>query len=358
MIKCIGCGAPIQFVNVDKPGYVKEEVFNKTDGNNVLCERCFKIKNYNYVDQRLTDIKAYNAIISKIAMTKSLFLFVADITDLTTLNFEILSLFKNRDLILVFNKIDLLPKSMKEGKIKAHLRAYLKTNNVKYKDLILISTKKNYNIDLLVQTMEKWRKNNNVYMVGNSNVGKSSLLNSLIKAVGLYDRDVITVSNSLATTLSLIEVPFFADGKKLIDSPGVTYNSNMLAHLDYKDFKTVQAKSEIRARLYQIKEGDALIVGGLFALNILRDTNLVIYMSNQIKIIKCKSSKLEENYPAKVKEMFNLNTEISEIDKHHFEIAEGGELVISGLGFINFKKPASIDISILKDVKVVLKNEI
>ena len=40
MSKCIGCGVNLQTINKDKIGYT-------ISLNNELCERCFRIRNYN-----------------------------------------------------------------------------------------------------------------------------------------------------------------------------------------------------------------------------------------------------------------------------------------------------------------------
>jgi len=356
MLRCIGCGASIQTKYPDKPGFVKEEVLENKDLKDVLCSRCFRIKNYNEYEFNPINEKAYFEIINKIIMSKSLFIYVADCIDLTSINFEILSKLQNRDLIIVMNRVDLLPKSIKEGKIKASLKQYLFKNNIKYKDIILTSAKTKHNIDNLISSIERNRKGNNVYMLGMSNVGKSTLLNALIKAIGLLDNDVITVSNHLATTLNLIEIPFFADGKKLFDTPGLVLKDNYLYYLAKEDFKFVEVKKEIKARLYQLKKGDSLIVGGLFALDVLDDMNLVLYFSNNLEILKTKSLKSLEMFPSRSLELFKLKAEINNIKELEYDVIDGNDLLISGLGFISFKSKGEILLKIKEEVKVELKD--
>ena len=46
ILKCIGCGAPLQSEDSDAPGYVPESSLYKED---VICKRCFRLKNYNEV---------------------------------------------------------------------------------------------------------------------------------------------------------------------------------------------------------------------------------------------------------------------------------------------------------------------
>lgn len=44
--KCIGCGATLQSENPNEAGYVPQSSLNKED---VICKRCFRLKNYNEV---------------------------------------------------------------------------------------------------------------------------------------------------------------------------------------------------------------------------------------------------------------------------------------------------------------------
>ncbi|MFG0935037.1 ribosome biogenesis GTPase YqeH, partial [Staphylococcus sp. 231237_7MaSpsaltlick] len=46
LLKCIGCGAPLQSEDPDAPGYVPEHNLFRED---VICKRCFRLKNYNEV---------------------------------------------------------------------------------------------------------------------------------------------------------------------------------------------------------------------------------------------------------------------------------------------------------------------
>jgi len=358
MIRCIGCGSVIQFDKENRPGYIKKEVFDKRQNENILCERCFKIRNYNMFEEIKSNEIAYYEIIKKICFTKSLFLVIIDLFDLTSINFEVLDMLKNRDKILVFNRLDLLPKSFKEGKIKSSLRRYLKMHDVKYKDLILVSSKTKYNIDNLISLIEEYHKGRNVYLVGNSNVGKSSLINALTKAISLTDKDVITVSNHLATTLNLIEIPYFADGSKMIDTPGLVKENNLYFKLDKDDHYMLEAKKEIKARTYQLKADDAIIIGGFVSLIVKSNVNLSVYVSNLINIKKTTSEKSYGFYPSRSQELFAIKTEINETETLKYDILKNTDLLISGLGFISFKGDTKIELKMIKGVEVILKNDL
>ena len=65
------------------------------------------------------------------------------------------------------------------------------------------------------------------YVVGVTNVGKSTLINKLIQSIG-GTKDVITTSQFPGTTLGQIDIPFDEESS-LIDTPGIIHR-HQIAH--------------------------------------------------------------------------------------------------------------------------------
>ena len=130
MIRCLGCGVVLQDKDPDKDGYV-------IDIKKKLCERCFIIKNYGQSKLvKKTNID-YMHILNNIRDND----IVVYVSSLLTLNLDYLSKFKQ--VILVLTKRDVLPKSVKDGKIIKYVKD-------KYKniiDVITISAYKKYHLD-------------------------------------------------------------------------------------------------------------------------------------------------------------------------------------------------------------------
>ena len=80
----------------------------------------------------------------------------------------------------------------------------------------IVSSKKGYYIDDLLNTIDFLRKERDVYFVGCANVGKSSLINALLRRNLNYTNDVIATSLIPGTTLNEITIPFFDDNKAFI----------------------------------------------------------------------------------------------------------------------------------------------
>ena len=159
MIKCIGCGAVLQ------NNYENEEGFT-TDLNYSYCKRCFEIKHYNkYIK---VPFKNYNKVISEIDLKNDLILLVSDFLNLY--NLENIN-FKSPTLLVV-TKADLIPRNVNNllDKIK-----------ISVLDKVIVSSKNNFNFDLLYSKIIKYKKSKNVYVVGYTNVGKSTLINKISK---------------------------------------------------------------------------------------------------------------------------------------------------------------------------------
>ena len=360
-IKCIGCGAILQSTDINKPGYIKSEILDRDDLENVVCLRCHKIKNYNLISKNELSTEEYYKIIKKIANKDALFVYVLDIFNLSsTLNKEVIDLIKDKDVVLVVNKMDLLPKSLKEGKLSLWVRHQAKVLGLKVKDIILVSVHKKHHIDEVSMLMDKYRKGRNVYILGSTNVGKSSLINQLLRSEGLLDYDLITTSLIPATTLNLIEIPFFKKGI-LYDTPGLVNDDNILSIVDAKDFKTIMPKTEIRPGVYQLNEGQSLLIGGFACFNYLKGerNNFVTYFANTLPIQRSKYERAVEIFPSKIYQMFKINTLDLEFETIELQIDKPSDIVISGLGFIAVKNvPASISLQVIKGCGVIVRDPI
>lgn len=71
----------------------------------------------------------------------------------------------------------------------------------------------------MIEKIEKLRRGRDVYVVGVTNVGKSTLINAIIKEI-TGEKDIITTSRFLELTLDKIEIPI-DDGSYIFDTPGL-----------------------------------------------------------------------------------------------------------------------------------------
>ena len=112
-------------------------------------------------------------------------------------------------------------------------------------DVMLISANKGYGILEAANRIEELREGKDVYVVGCTNVGKSTFINQIIKEFGGDEEQFITTSYFPGTTLDMIDIPL-DDGKSLYDTPGIINHHQMAHHIDKKELKIVTQKKEIK----------------------------------------------------------------------------------------------------------------
>ena len=323
MSKCIGCGAILQIQDSSSVGYT-----NSIESD--LCERCFRIRNYNEYKYVAKNNDEYILNLKHISKTNDLVVLVVDLFNINK-DIEKISNILTNDILLVLTKRDLLPKSCYDKNFLDYFNNY----NLNIVDTIIVSSKNNYNFDDLYNKINKYKKSNNVYVVGITNAGKSTMINKILYNYSNI-KSIITTSNLPSTTLDLINVKI-DDTLTLIDTPGLLNKGDIVNFVDSKMLKKIIPTHEIKPITYQIKNNQTLIIDNIFRLDV-EPTNLTLYMSNKLNITRVyKDSDLFKNK-----------------NKREFSVNYDEDLVIQGLGFINFKKACVVTIYI-DDVDVYIR---
>lgn len=322
MSNCIGCGVKLQTEEKDKLGYTRNIEKN-------LCERCFRIRNYGEYKTVTKQNSEYISILKNINETKDLVVLVLDIFNLNN-NLDIIKENIKNDILLVLTKRDILPKSTHDEKLLEYIDKY----NLNIIDKIVISSNKNYNFDRLYEAINKYKKSKNVYVVGYTNAGKSTMINKIIYNYS-DNTDEITTSILPSTTLNEINIKI-NDELNIIDTPGVLINNNFYNILSGKELKRIIPKKEIKPISYQIKEKQYILIDKYVILEV-ENMNIVLFMSNSLNI----------------KRLHKLP--ITNLEKNKVDI-NNCDLVINGLGFIKCIGKGKINVYTYKDIDVYTRN--
>ena len=263
MKKCKGCGAFLQDSNDKFEGYT-------TNINNDLCERCFRIKNYN--EYKLVDKNniEFTDILKDINKTNDLVVLLVDLFNIP-INLKEITEYLNNDILLVLTKKDIFSYKIPDEKFLSY------NYGINYIDSLVVSSNKNYNFDLLYEKINKYKKSNKVYIVGYTNSGKSTLINKFVHNYSKNNVN-ITTSNLPSTTLNTLEI-VIDDDLTLVDTPGILDNSN----IDVNLLKKVIPKKEIKPITYQIHSKQYIYIEDIIKIESI-DNNLTIYFSNDLKI--------------------------------------------------------------------------
>lgn len=362
-IVCIGCGVKVQTEDPKELGYTPKSALEK---ESIICQRCFKLKHYNEVqDVSLTD-DDFLKILNEVGQTDSLIVKIVDIFDFNGSWLPGLHRFVGKnDVLLIGNKADLLPRSVKHNRVIHWMKESAKELGLNPIDVLLVSAGKGHNIAEAAAAIDHFRNGKDVYVVGCTNVGKSTFINRLIKEV-TGEGDIITTSHFPGTTLDTIEIPL-DDDKALIDTPGIINHHQMAHFVDKRDLKVITPKKEIKPKVYQLNEQQTLFFGGLARLDYISGgrRSFTCYISNELDIHRTKLEKADELYRNHVGEMLTPPRteqldEFPEIVRREFMIKEEKiDIVFSGLGWVTVNEPgAKIAAYVPKGVNVMIRKSL
>lgn len=345
-LQCIGCGATIQTTEKDTLGYTPQAALEKgLETGEVYCQRCFRLRHYNDIqDVRMTD-DDFLRLLNSIGNEDALIVNVVDIFDFNGSLIPGLHRFiGDNPVLLVGNKVDILPKSLKRGKLTQWMKERAYEVGLRPIDVLLTSGKKPQEMTDLLAAIETYREGRDVYVVGVTNVGKSTLINQIIKETAGV-QDVITTSQFPGTTLDKIEIPL-DDGKFLVDTPGIIHRHQMAHYLGKKDLKITAPAKEIKPKVYQLNAEQTLFLGGLARFDFIKGdrSSVIAYVSNDLTIHRTKLAKADDFYEKHLGGLLQPPRK-DEVDgfpplvRFEFSIKEKTDIVFAGLGWITVNTP-------------------
>lgn len=229
--KCPGCGTTFQSDDPGKNGYIIPSK-NPTIGEKgpethlnsltLVCQKCFNLKHYNKpfpVTVTSGEIMEY---LGQIQRRKGLILYVVDVMDLPGSVFPNLleTVGETKRIIIIGNKVDMLPvESNRTAKQEEHLKEILFTTckahsleGANVKSMCLVSAKTGFGITQLAsKIMEHWDHKGDIYLIGCSNSGKTTLFNLLLDLFSVHKKaDLLqraTVSLWPGTTQRMLRFP-------------------------------------------------------------------------------------------------------------------------------------------------------
>ncbi|WP_163581256.1 ribosome biogenesis GTPase YqeH [Gracilibacillus saliphilus] len=359
-IFCEGCGAEIQTEDKSKSGYVPKSAL---ENEQIICQRCFRLKHYNEVqDVEYTD-DDYLRMINQISDTNSLVVKIVDIFDFNgSFITGLQRLTGNNPIILIGNKVDLLPKSTNKNKLIQWMKKTASDYGLKVQDIFLVSAAKGQGFDKLEEEIEARRNEKDVYVVGCTNVGKSTFINQLIKrSSGI--KDAITTSYFPGTTLGFIQIPL--DRKSnMYDTPGVVNRKQLVHYVTDKDLKVITPKKEIKPKIYQLQDKQTLFFGGFARFDFEKGLkqSFVCYFSNQLMVHRTKLEHADDFYDKHVGDLLEPPSpktleQLPPLEKQSVKIPkEKTDIVIPGLGWITVPDGGiTVSVHVPKGVQISLR---
>lgn len=344
-LRCYGCGNVLQSQDENTAGYVPLKVLESRES--ILCQRCFKLQHYNTNSEVELVTEEFISILKNVGKHDALIVYAIDLFAFESSIIENLSSYlSNKQVLILANKRDIIPTSVKDEKLIQWIKNRLNQlgiNNIL--DVVISSGHTNYHTDEIMDKIDLLRAKRDVYLIGNSNVGKSTFINSLLKNYSNTTENYITTSYFPGTTLNVINIPLDKNSY-IYDTPGIITKNSMYYAVEPKILKYILPRKEVKPTTFQLKNNQTLLLGGLATFSFIsgNDTNFTSYFSNFINIVRCKVEKRENTFNnlIKTKNIHPISNNITSngnLKKVRLEIDKTGKIdvVISGFGWISFE---------------------
>ncbi|AAT75708.1 predicted GTPase [Mesoplasma florum L1] len=349
MSKCIGCGILKQNKDQNKPGYVIKP-------ENEYCLRCFKIKNYNeLINQEINAeqfILKLKTLIQNDKPKDIEFFYIIDIFDLEGSRVkEIEEAIKRYPVTIVVNKIDLLPKAVKLAKIRRYITDLFAKSAIYDANIILNTSFKNNFTNSLLNKIKKTKTKK--YFIGSSNVGKSSIINSLLRTNNLIPQ--IVESKYFNTTLDFIQIKLSSDDI-IFDTPGIARSNSAANLLDKEDWKYIYFNKEVAQNTFQLKPFNSIFYAGIAWVDFEWESDEInsfhFFNNKEIKLHRTNTKNAFDYYTRNKENIVPYNLDNNFVKREFIfnekDINKEFEISISGLGWFNFKvkNPMKVTINI------------
>eukprot|EP00128_Syssomonas_multiformis_P009859 Colp12_sorted_trinity150504_noHs@20301 len=391
---CPGCGVKFQTEQEEELGFIKPEKLNppeetepprvkfvkmapdsdaKKDDEIVplICQRCFYLRYHNkIVNTKAPTFEETRTVLRKLRMSKGLVVCLVDLSDFpSSLPAGLNDLVgQHNSILLVGNKYDLIAKKRSDvvelNRIRLWLRESAKAFGVRnIVSTRLLSAFHNFGALELRQVIEKYRGRDDVYLVGSTNVGKSTLVNSLLEMYG-RSRGSATVSNWPGTTLNVISFPigFSLDTTGttpltakdrhawLHDTPGLPNPDHISSLLNKEELKVTSSFSALRPQTFLLKPGMSLFVSGLARLDYVEGADsayFTVHAPHALDVHRTTIAKADEFYEKHVGTHLlqppigrNRKNQLPPLAGKDFAITCSGpnqsvsDIVFAGVGFV------------------------
>ncbi|GMP24061.1 hypothetical protein CsSME_00001455 [Camellia sinensis var. sinensis] len=387
---CYGCGAPLQTVETDAPGYVDPDTYELKKKHHqlrtVLCGRCRLLSHGHMITavggnggysggKQFVSAEELREKLSHLRHEKALIVKLVDIVDFNgSFLAHVRDLAGSNPIILVVTKVDLLPKGTDLNCVGDWVVEATTKKKLNVLSVHLTSSKSLVGIVGVVSEIQKEKKGRDVYILGSANVGKSAFINALLKMMSYKDpvaaaaRKYKPIQSAVpGTTLGPIQIDAFMGGGKLYDTPGVHLHHRQAAVVHSEDLPALAPQSRLRGQSLPNSQvaldewtaekigsnglnGFSIFWGGLVRIDVLKvlpQTCLTFYGPKALQIHLVPTDKADEFYQRELGILLTPPTGKQKADKWigleterqlqiKFEDAQrpACDMAISGLGWI------------------------
>ncbi len=344
--QCAGCGAILQADDPNLEGYVHEEVLNKTDNRVLFCNECYENFKNNYVAQEPTLNSEFLTLLDDAIRKQALIVYVVDLFSFeASFIRQIDEHLAPLDVIMVGNKIDVLPPKTNYEEIREYLRHRARMASLNVKDIVLVDIHKKETIDKMFSVINENRHGKDVYVIGAKSSGKTTLINAFLKNFKNDTKQLIATTNYPGTHLHTFKIPL-DDNSSIYEPTGFNIDNSIMSKVETHVQRFISPRRPVSANKMTLHPGQSIFIAGLARVDLIDGpkTEVKLYVSDEVECKKKSSSDIDKKFIRYIHEekLFPVSDRlrsIADFDVYDVDVDEKGkrDIGILGLGWIAFE---------------------
>lgn len=346
--RCYSCGAVLQSDDPTKEGYVKKETLENASQHFLFCDRCFELERYQNKSNDPEVSEDYIRFLSDAKRKNALLVYVVNLFSFeASFSVQINAIIQDMDILVVGNKFDLLPESCTEDETKEYVAHRFRASGIHLTkdDVVLGTATTDENAKHILSRIFELRNGRDVYVIGASMSGKTTLVQSFLRVYSNMSKGTISTHLYPKTKLSVMEIPL-SSKTSLYDAPGISINNSILYNLDKATLKQIYLTKAVEAKKISLEEGQVLCLGGIAYVQLIKGkkTDFKCYFHDHVELKKLAGQHVDEKFIQLVlrKRLIPSLPRIHsgrDLDVFEITITETNyrDIGIQGYGWLNFK---------------------
>lgn len=349
ILRCYHCGAILQTENPKEPGYITKSVL--TGKKQVLipyCNKCYESMialNGSVLDQQIdNDILK---ILDDAVATDALIVWVVDLFSFNgTINPDLAKKVKKQKIWIIGTKKDLFPRNIKDEVYINFLRERFEEAGIIANAIRVVGNTDGPETPELFNELNEVREGHDIYMIGNSSSGKTSLINKFLKVYVNKSKRQINTQIYDGTNSKVLEIPL-TRSSSFYELPGLSQNTNVIGLVEKPIQQFIVPKKQIKIVTRVLGPGEAILIGSLAAISLQagKPTSFKFYSAEGVETRKLPvknltriiDENLEKRFLRPVSDRFLT---FSDFDLFEYEMEDDNKLhdiSIEGLGWFSFE---------------------
>ena len=348
VLRCYHCGAILQSNDPELEGYCDEKVIAKGPNKIIYCNKCYETMislNTSPLDLR-TDEDILKILDDAVA-SDAVILWVVDLFSFNgVINADIAKKVRKLKTIICANKLDLLPFNVNKKKLENYLVETFTNCGVKPFGVKFFGNTEKLDIHSLLDELSAIRQGHDVYVIGSSMSGKTTIINKMLKSFYNKSKRPIRSFEYPGTEAKVLEVPL-TNSAFLYELPGISRNNSLVNKVEKDVLQFITPKKNVRIASRILLPNEYLMIGSLAAFSLVsgKPTGVKFFSAEGVETRKVRAEKLtaalaENSIKKNLRPVSDRFSKFTDFDIFDYYMENDGlqhDICIEGLGWLSFK---------------------